>query len=136
MHEGLEFEVVGNLCAHPRDIGDGELARAHDALRAQAVPDLGRLRVGDARLRAHVQLELGHEPSCQGKRPQIAHDQRVHAGVAHGKEIACKLVEIGIVHDDVAGHVNGDTMVMGVFDGACELVEREVGRALAHAEAV
>ncbi len=136
MHEGLQLKAARHGSGKLGDVLDAHLTRKHHARRTQVVPGGGRGGVRHRSLRAHVARHMRRIASGQGKRPQITQDERVGAGIVDSLEVRGQLGEVLLAHERVHRHVNRHARRMGTRDRFVKRFEREIVRALTHAEAI
>ena len=73
------------------------------------MPNARRFGIGYGSLRAHVQRHAGRMPLRKAKRPQVAHDERVHLRGGKRLEVFRQRRQIVCMHKRVHGHEHART---------------------------
>ena len=87
MRECLELQLRRRVGADGGDLGERQLAREHDPLRAEIIQRRRSRRIDHAELRAHVQRDVRRIALCERDHAKIGRDDRIHASVVEQLQI-------------------------------------------------
>ena len=132
--ERFQFKVGGAVIADEGDLGQGQLARQHDAFCAQFVADLGGLVVGDARLRGDMALDLRGVLFSQCQHAQVGDDERIHPRLGSVLDILGQLAQLFVGGQGVQGQIDFFAARVGKNAALVQFAHRQVDRGGAHAK--
>ena len=134
MHERLKLQLGRRVGADGGDLGERQLAREHDPLRAEIIQRRRSRRIDHAELRAHVQRDVRRIALCERDHAKIGRDDRIHASVVEQLQIRRQLRHLVIARQSVARHVHGGALHVRKLHGRADAVRREIFRPGAHTE--
>ena len=134
MHECLELQLRRCVGADGGDLGERQLTREHNPLRAEIIQRRRSRRIDHAELRAHVQRDVRRIALCERDHAKIGRDDRIHASVVEQLQIRRQLRHLVIAWQGVARHVHGGALRVRKLHGRADAVRREIFRPGAHTE--
>ena len=134
MHECLELQLRRCVGADAGDLGERQLTREHNPLRAEIIQRRRSRRIDHAELRAHVQRDVRRIALCERDHAKIGRDDRIHASVVEQLQIRRQLRHLVIARQSVARHVHGGALHVRKLHGRADAVRREIFRPGAHTE--
>ena len=134
MDERLELKFGRRMGADGGDLGERQLAREHDPLRAEIMQRRGSRRIDHAELRADVQRDVRRIALCERDDAEIGRDDRIHPRIVEQLQIRRQLRHLVITRQRIARHVHGGALRMRKLHGRADAVRREIFGSGAHAE--
>ncbi len=102
------FQLDSRAARDLLDVRQAQLAREHDAIRAERGGQLHRCRVGASHLRGSVDAKTWCNLPHQAERAEILHDHRVDARALRRADHFGPSVELGVEDQRVQGEVSFD----------------------------